>query len=161
MLRKKVAYLTDEVERKKRLAMQAIAARGQFKDTLHEMTERIASFESEMTKKNAEVDEAKADRARYEQKHDEMFNAISGLNARIEELEQHKLHLLQRLKKYGDKGDLGYIIKTQKLEDVKGKEFEGRVVVEDYRPEELRKQRDAEFAAKQQKAKEEQNVDST
>jgi hypothetical protein len=28
MLRKKVAYLTDEVERKKRLAMQAIAARG-------------------------------------------------------------------------------------------------------------------------------------
>lgn len=52
MLRKKVAYLTDEVERKKRLAMQAIAARGQFKDTLHEMQEKIASFESEMAKKN-------------------------------------------------------------------------------------------------------------
>lgn len=94
MLRKKVAYLTDEVERKKRLAMQAIAARGQFKDTLHEMQEKIASFESEMAKKNQERDEAKADRARYELKHDEMFNAISGLNARIEELEQHKLHLL-------------------------------------------------------------------
>jgi hypothetical protein len=77
-----------------------------------------------------------------------MFGAISGLNSRIEELEQHKLHLLQRLKKYGDKGDLSYIIKTQKLENVKGKEFEGRVVVEDYRPEELRKQRDAEFAEK-------------
>lgn len=44
---------------------------------------------------------------------------------------------------------MSYIIKTQKLENVKGKEFEGRVVVEDYNPEELRKQRDAEFAAKQ------------
>jgi hypothetical protein len=44
---------------------------------------------------------------------------------------------------------------------VKGKEFEGRVVVEDYRPEELRKQRDAEFAAKQQKNKEESQADST
>ena len=83
-----------------------------------------------------------------------MFNAISGLNARIEELEQHKLHLLNRLKKYGDKGDLSYIIKTQKLENVKGKEFEGRVVVEDYNPEELRKQRDAEFAQKQKEQKE-------
>lgn len=102
-----------------------------------------------MAKVNEERDEAKAERDRYEKKHDEMFSAISGLNGRIEELEQHKLHLLQRLKKYGDKGDLGYIIKTQKLENVKGKEFEGRVVVEDYNPEELRKQRDAEFAQKQ------------
>jgi hypothetical protein len=72
-------------------------------------------------------------------KHDEMFAAVSGLNGRIEELEQHKLHLLQKLKKYGDKGDLGYIIKTQKLEGVKGKEFDGKVVVEDYNPEALRK----------------------
>jgi hypothetical protein len=34
------------------------------------------------------------------------------------------------------------------LENVKGKDFTGRVVVEDYKPEELRKQRDAEFAEK-------------
>lgn len=47
-----------------------------------------------MNKVNAERDEAKQERDRYEQKHDEMFNAISGLNSRIEELEQHKLHLL-------------------------------------------------------------------
>ena len=33
------------------------------------------------------------------------------------------------MKKYGDKGDLGYIIKTQKLEGVKGKEFEGNEAV--------------------------------
>jgi hypothetical protein len=41
-----------------------------------------------------------------------MFSAVSSLNGRIEELEQHKLHLLSKLKKYGDKGDLSYIIKT-------------------------------------------------
>ena len=58
---------------------------------------------------------------------------------------------MQRLKKLGDKGDLTYIIKTQKLENVKGKEFEGMVVVEDYNPEALRKHRDAEFAEQQRK----------
>ena len=93
------------------------------------------------------MQEAKEDRDRYERKHDEMFQAVSGLNGRIEELEQHKLHLLQKLKKYGDRGDLSYIIKTQKLEGVKGKEFEGRVTVEDYKPEEGRKAKDADFAA--------------
>ena len=49
-----------------------------------------------------------------------MFAAVSGLNSRIEELEQHKLHLLQKLKTYGDKGDLSYIIKTQRLENIQG-----------------------------------------
>lgn len=48
-----------------------------------------------------------------------MFASVSGLNARIEELEQHKLHLLEKLKNYGDRGDLGYIVKTQKLDDFK------------------------------------------
>ena len=86
--------------------------------------------------------EAREDRDRYERKHDEMFQAVSGLNGRIEELEQHKLHLLQKLKQYGDKGDLSYIIKTQKLEGVKGKDFENKVQVEDYRPEEGRAQKD-------------------
>ena len=37
--------------------------------------------------------EAREDRDRYERKHDEMFQAVSGLNGRIEELEQHKLEL--------------------------------------------------------------------
>ena len=146
-LRKQVADLTAEVERKKRLAMQAIAARGQFKETLSEYQHRVSQFEGLMSKKDSEVREALAERDRYEKKHDEMFQAVSGLNGRIEELEQHKLHLLQKLKKTGDKGDLSYIIKTQKLENVKGKEFDGKVTVEDYNPEELRKQRDAEFAA--------------
>ena len=80
-----------------------------------------------------------------------MFQAVSGLNARIEELEQHKLHLLQKLKQHGDKGDLGYIIKTQKLEGIKGKEFEGKVVVEDYQPELNRQQMDQEYLQAQLK----------
>ena len=56
-----------------------------------------------------------------------MFESVSGLNARIEELEQHKLHLLEKLKGYGDRGDLGYIVKTQKLGDIKAKEMKDRV----------------------------------
>jgi hypothetical protein len=61
-----------------------------------------------------------------------MFASVSGLNTRIEELEQHKLHLLNKLKSYGDKGDLSYIVKTQKLENVKAKELRDRVQVENY-----------------------------
>lgn len=93
-----------------------------------------------------EKQEAQIERDRYATKHDEMFNSVSNLNARIEELENHKLHLLQKLKKYGDKGGLEYIIKTQKLEGVRGKEFKERVQVEDYKPEDARAQRDAEYA---------------
>lgn len=41
-----------------------------------------------------------------------MFSSVSQLNQRIEELESHKLHLLDKLKSYGDKGGLEYIVKT-------------------------------------------------
>ena len=41
-----------------------------------------------------------------------MFNSVSALNQRIEELESHKLQLLAKLKQFGDKGGLEYIIKT-------------------------------------------------
>ena len=37
---------------------------------------------------------------KFKKKHDEMFDSVSGLNSRIEELEQHKLHLLEKLKGY-------------------------------------------------------------
>lgn len=76
-----------------------------------------------------------------------MFNSVSNLNSRIEELEQHKLHLLKTLKtKYNDKGGLDYIIKTQNLEGIKGKEFKDKVQVEDYKPEDKRAERDADYA---------------
>lgn len=73
--------------------------------------------------------------AYFKRKHDEMFQSVSALNKRIEELELHKLHLLDKLKSSGDKGGLEYIVKTQKLDVVKGKDLPDRVVVEDYRPE--------------------------
>lgn len=103
--------------------------------------------------------EAQSERDRYSAKHDEMFGSVSNLNARIEELEQHKLHLLTKLKKYGDKGGLEYIIKTQKLEGVRGKEFTDRVEVEDYKPEDKRAERDAEYAKRkaEEKAEAEEN----
>ena len=77
-----------------------------------------------------------------------MFKSVSGLNARIEELEQHKLHLLDKLKGYGDRGDLTYIVKTQKLGDIKAKEMKDRVQIEDYQPERNRDQRDKEYQHK-------------
>lgn len=86
--------LTAEVERKKRLAMQAVAARHQVKDTLKEALDKVSHFESIMSQVSQQVTEAKQERDKFEQRHDEMFAAVSGLNARIEELENHKLHLL-------------------------------------------------------------------
>ena len=74
-----------------------------------------------------------------------MFQSVSTLNARIEELEQHKIHLLNKLKEYGDKGGLEYIIKTQKLEGIQGKKFENRVSVEDYNPEANRQRHDEAY----------------
>jgi hypothetical protein len=56
-----------------------------------------------------------------------MFSSVSTLNSRIEELEQHKIHLLQQLKSKGDSGGLEYIIKTQGLENLKGKKIQNRV----------------------------------
>lgn len=78
--------------------------------------------------------ETEEERLEYQNKHDEMFNSVSALNQRIEELESHKLHLLNKLKDHGDKGGLEYIVKTQKLNNVESKQFENRVVVESYDP---------------------------
>lgn len=82
---------------------------------------------------------------RFKAKHDEMFASVSGLNNRIEELEQHKLHLLERLKKLGDRGDLSYIVKTQKLDQIQVKEMKDRVSKDAYNPESGRKERDEEY----------------
>jgi hypothetical protein len=69
-----------------------------------------------------------------------MYGQTSALNARIEELENHKLLLLDKLKSYGDKGSLDYIIKTQGLEGVKGKPLGNRIKNEEYNPEANRRQ---------------------
>mmetsp|Transcript_4497 Transcript_4497/g.7662 ORF Transcript_4497/g.7662 Transcript_4497/m.7662 type:complete len:89 (-) Transcript_4497:72-338(-) len=84
-------------------------------------------------------------------KHDEMFASVSGLNARIEELEQHKLHLLEKLKSYGDRGDLTYIVKTQKLDQIKARDAKDKIQMEDYQPEKNRDVRDKEYEAQMAK----------
>ncbi len=58
--------LTAEVERKKRLAMQAIAARHQVKDTLKEAQDKVANYEAHMSQVNQQVQEAKQERDKYE-----------------------------------------------------------------------------------------------
>lgn len=63
-----------------------------------------------------------------------MFTSVSALNQRIEELESHKLHLIEKLKKYGDRGGLEYLVKTQGLEKIESKRMENRVNVENYDP---------------------------
>lgn len=102
------------------------------------------------------MDNATEEVKRFKAKHDEMFASVSGLNNRIEELEQHKLHLLERLKKLGDRGDLSYIVKTQKLDDIKVKEMKDRVSRDPYNPEDGRKARDDEYE-RVQKEKDKEN----
>lgn len=111
-LKKKVADLESELDRKKRLALQAIAARSNIKIEFEESQKKNAALQKEIQQLNDVIVDCKAERDRYSQKHDEMFSSVSNLNARIEELESHKMHLLNKLKKYGDKGGLEYIIQT-------------------------------------------------
>ena len=64
-----------------------------------------------------------------------MFDSVSGLNKRIDELEEHKLHLFKKLESYGERSDLSYIVKTQKLDKMKPKEPENPIKVDpDYDP---------------------------
>jgi len=116
------------------MALQAVAARGEIKRHLDESLATIEQMKLEREHLLQDVKNAQEDMLKYQQKHDEMFESVNSLNSRIEELEEHKLHLLNKLKALGDKGDLDYIIKTQKLENVKHKGFESRVQVEDYNP---------------------------
>jgi chromosome segregation ATPase len=127
--------LKSELERKERLSLQAIAARSSMKSHLDNATQHLKDTENRVKSMMSRIKEAEEEVAYYKKRHDEMFASVSALNKRIEELESHKLHLLDKLKGYGDKGGLEYIVKTQKLDQLKGTELQDRVVVEDYRPE--------------------------
>lgn len=127
--------LQHELERKERLALQAIAARSSMKDSLAESTRSLKKAMDDHKIMEEEVRKAKEETEYYKKRYDEMFNSVSGLNKRIEELEEHKKHLLAKIKESGDSTGLEYIIKTQKLENIKSKEPVNRVEVEDYAPE--------------------------
>ena len=53
------------------------------------------------------------------------------------------MHLLSKLKSYGDKGGLDYIVKTQKLDKIESKHFENRVSVEAYDPQKDRDEQES------------------
>ena len=135
LLEKERIDLRQELDRKERLSLQAIAARSNMKSHLDNATAHLKDTETKVKNMLTRLKEAEEEVAYYKKRHDEMFASVSALNKRIEELEQHKLHLLDKLKSHGDKGGLDYIVKTQKLDQIKGKELQDRVVVEDYRPE--------------------------
>ena len=116
------------------------------KTHLDQASQSLKDQEKENKLLMQKMKEAEEDMQHYKRKHDEMFQSVSALNKRIEELESHKMHLLDKLKAQGDKGGLEYIVKTQKLENVKGKELSDRIVVEDYRPE-LNRMKKEELAA--------------
>ena len=61
-----------------------------------------------------------------------MFSSVSSLNKRIEELEDHKKHLLAKVKEAGDTTGLDYIVKTQGLDGIQKQE--GKIQVENYDP---------------------------
>lgn len=92
------------------MANVAIAARATIKIDFDESVKKNAVLLKEIENLKEVIVDCKAERDRYSKKHDEMFSSVSNLNARIEELESHKMHLLNKLKKYGDKGGLEYII---------------------------------------------------
>ena len=64
-----------------------------------------------------------------------MFQSVSGLNARIDELENHKIHLFKKLESYGDRSDLQFLIKTQKLDHMKAPPIKNPILIDpDYEP---------------------------
>ena len=79
--------LKSELERKKRLAQQAMAARGEIKSFLDQAKAMVQQREHEIIDLNTQMDNGRKEVDRFKAKHDEMFASVSGLNNRIEELE--------------------------------------------------------------------------
>ena len=79
--------LKSELERKKRLAQQAMAARGEIKSFLDQAKNLVQQREGEIVDLNVQMENGRKEVERFKAKHDEMFASVSGLNNRIEELE--------------------------------------------------------------------------
>jgi len=137
-LQQKIDNLEQDKNKAKQLSIKAIAARSKIKEYLDDEKNKVNALQQQMGLLQHKLIEAEQERLDFQNKHDEMFNSVSALNQRIEELESHKLHLLSKLKGYGDKGGLEYIVKTQKLDKLESKQFENRVTVEQYDPQAAR-----------------------
>lgn len=60
---------------------------------------------------------------------------MSQLNKRIEELENHKKSLQDKLKKFEMKPDLDYLLESQGIKNLEAKKPDFKVTVENYDPE--------------------------
>ena len=143
-LQQKIDNLELDKNKAKQLSIKAIAARSQIKNYLDDEKARVDALQQQLQMMQQKLVEAEEERLEFQYKHDEMFGSVSALNQRIEELESHKLHLLSKLKGYGDKGGLEYIVKTQQLDKIESKQFENRVQVEQYDPQASRDAQEAE-----------------
>ena len=92
--------LQNELGRKEKLAKTAVAARGYIMNEMNEERQKNEECMRKIDAINLQLVDADNEVKKFKAKHDEMFQSVSGLNARIEELEQHKLHLLDKLKSY-------------------------------------------------------------
>jgi len=111
-LQLRIENLEKDKAKAMQLSMKAIAARSNIKSYLDEEKGLNLALQQNLAVIQKKMAEAEEDRQEFESKHNEMFNSVSALNQRIEELENHKLHLITKLKSLGDKGGLEYIIKT-------------------------------------------------
>lgn len=74
-----------------------------------------------------------------------MFSSVSLLNSRIEELEGQKLILLQKLKDLGDRSNIEYLLKIQKIDYNQFRVAEKTAEIEEYLPELNREAKDIEY----------------
>lgn len=79
--------LKHELERKERLSLQAIAARSNMKTHLDQASQSLKESENQNRALIQKLKDAEEDVNYYKLKHDEMFQSVSALNKRIEELE--------------------------------------------------------------------------
>ena len=83
----KNADLNLEVDRKIRLATQAIAARHEIMEELNSSKGKLQHAAYEQERLAIIVKKAVHEKEEYQKRHDEMFGSVSTLNQRIEELE--------------------------------------------------------------------------
>ena len=72
--------LRSELDRKKQLSIQAIAARSNVKRFLDQAQAKNAEYEKQLEINTKQLEEAEKQKTDAIEKHDEMFNSVSALN---------------------------------------------------------------------------------
>lgn len=91
VLEQRIENLEKDKAKAKQLSLKAIAARSNIKQYLDEEKARNGTLQNQIAMIQNKLAEADEEKMEFQNKHDEMFNSVSALNQRIEELESHKL----------------------------------------------------------------------